>query len=173
MVNLEVVTVMFFSDVYLIKMKMPPSSKLTFHSHCDTYLCWWKLGIPKFLLNLFILIKQYYYLHLHVPYYPTFSLPACNYIFCQVTKMTQVKVCFLGFLGCPCHLFLKFLFVKILISWACHLENLAKTKFIFTLFIYVLINIRLMTDNSKQVLALALSHLAFGRKLYFQNVSFW
>ena len=28
MVNLDVVTVMFFSDVYLIKMKMPPSSKL-------------------------------------------------------------------------------------------------------------------------------------------------
>lgn len=154
------------------KWKCHPVQNWTFCSHCDTYLPWWKLCIPKFLLNFIILYKQYYCMHLHVLYCLTFTIPACNHIFCQVTKMTQVKVCCLGFLGFPCHLFLKFLFVKIWTSLSLSFGK-PKTKFVFTLFIDVFINIRLMTDNSKRVLALALSHLASGRKLYFQNFSFW
>lgn len=129
------------------KWKCHPVQNWTFHSHCDTYLCWWKLCIPKFLLNLFILYKQYYHLHLHVLYCLTCPIPACNRIFCQVTKMTQVKVCCLSFLGCPCHLFLKFLFVKILTSWVNHLKKLEQSLFYLVHWCIYKINIRLMTDR--------------------------
>ena len=150
------------------KWKCHPVQNWTFHSHCDTYLCWWKLCIPKFLLNLIILYKQYYHLHLHVLYCLTCSIPSCNRIFCQVTKMTQVKVCCLSFLGCPCHLFLKFLFVKILTSWVNHLENLEQSLFYLVhwcIYKYQTYD----RQNSKQFLALALSYLGSGRELYFQS----